>query len=76
MSGGDHDATHYIRVDGNEVARTWAFDHYQFPSSLTSLVLPLVEEQEVTVDPDFTGTVGGRTGYMVTSFSITLLYGD
>ena len=66
-----------IRVDGDDVTYTDRYHpSWNFQQASTSIVLHLVARQEVTVDPYFTGTIWGSTGYMQTSFGATLLYGD
>ena len=73
----DNWAAHYIMVDGSQVTYTNEHDAaYGEQSSSTSIVMHLDEGQEVTVDPNFTGTIRGNPGYMGSSFGITLLYRD
>ena len=75
--GTDKDAGHSITVDGDAVTYTYGHDpDYQDQSASTSVVLHLQAGQEVAVNPSFSGTVYGSTGFMVTSFGATLLYPD
>ena len=75
--GEDNYASHWILVDGNEVTYTTEHDpYYSYQSGSTSIVLHLLAGQEVTVDPNFSGTIAGYTGWMKTSFGVTLLYAD
>ncbi len=75
--GRDKDAGHYIRVDGDDVTYTSAYDpDHSSQSGSTSIVLHLVAGQKVTVDPHFTGTIHGGTDWMSTSFGATFLYPD
>ena len=77
LRGLDKDASHYIRVDGDQATYTTECDPaYDNQSSSTSIVIHLVAEQEVTVDPRFTGTIHGDTAPMYSSFGITLMYPD
>ncbi len=73
-------AYHYIRVDGDEVTVSIEYDpDHSGQQSSTSIVLHLKAGQEVTVDPEFFGTIHGSTGLtrtIRTSFGATLLYPD
>ncbi len=75
--GWDNKAHHYIRVDGESVTYTYKSDpDYNSQAGSTSVVLHLLAGQKVTVDPGFSGTIDGRTGWMGTTFGATLLYVD
>ncbi len=75
--GWDNYASHNIMVDGDDVAYTKEYDNDEMAqASSTSIVLHLVAEQAVTVDPEFTGTIRGALTYMGTSFGATMLYRD
>ncbi len=73
--GADNWAAHIIKVDTDGVTYSLAYDpDYIYQQATTSIVLHLLAGQEVTVDPAFSGTVGGDPGYMRTSFGASLLY--
>ncbi len=75
--GMDKSASHYIRVDGDDVTYTYEYDPDDiWQTGSTSIVLHLVAGQKVTVDPTFSGTIWGYTGDMRTTFGATLLYVD
>ena len=75
--GSDKYASHRITVDGVDVTYTNEHDAgNQWQSASTSIVLHLQSSQQVAVDPFFSGTVDGETGFMKSSFGITLLYAD
>ena len=77
VNGLDFDACHMIRVDGNQVTYTSRYDPDESnQASSTSIVIPLVTGQELTVNPCFIGTVHGSTINMPTTFGAILLYGD
>ncbi len=70
-------ASHYIRVDGDDV--TYAFEHdpvWEYQSTSTSVTLPLVAGQKVVVVAWFDGTLTGSADYMATSFGATLIHPD
>ncbi len=74
--GKDKHATHQITVDGAPVTFANEYDPDNlYQSASTSIVLHLQSNQQVAVDPEFTGTVYGSS-IMRTSFGITLLYAD
>ena len=74
---GSNSAAHFIRVDGDTMTYTFEYDSGQgVQTSSTSVVLHLVAGEEVTVDPNFSGTVSGSTSNMRSSFGCTMLYGD
>ena len=75
------DADHFINVNGKHVARTPMSDSsegwYGNVVSSTSVVLHLLQGQQLTVEPFFpTSTIFGHADYMQSSFGATLLYVD
>ena len=77
VRGRDKTASHFIMVNGTRVTYTREHDpDDEHPSGSTSIILHLLLGQEVTVEPNFTGTVAGNAAYMSTSFGAILIYAD
>ena len=75
--GHDNMASHYIKVNGVAVTYTKGFDPgHQYQSASTSIVLHLLSDQVIGVDPQFSGTVDGDSDVMTTSFGAMLLFAD
>ena len=75
--GEDNNATHYIRVNGEEVSCTEEYNpNYRLQSSSTSIVLHLKAGDEVTIDANFQKTISGNPQSMLSSFGANILYPD
>ncbi len=77
INGLNRKARSYIRINGEEATYTDIYDpdsNSQVASP--SIVLHMLTGQEVTVDPNFTGTIAGNSNRLVTWMSIMMLYPD
>ncbi len=69
--GEDNDATHFIRVNGNEVTITEDYNpNNKLQSSSTSIVLYLKKGDELTADANFEKTLSGSPDSMLSSFGV------
>ena len=73
----NNDASHYVKVNGDAITWYKGYDDgTSAQSATTSVVLHLLAGQQITVIPDFTGTISGSTSTMNSAFGMTLLYPD
>ncbi len=71
--GEDNDATHFIRVNGEEVAITEDYNpNNKLQSSSTSIVLHLKKGDQLTADVNFQRTLSGSPDSMLSSFGVNL----